>query len=211
MKNTILFDVDGTLIDTEKTIIKSFQKTLNDTYGIKPAAEELFYVLGIPGTKAVEKYVHSKAEAQKLLSDWNENDHAMFHYSEMFNGIKKALEQLKQQGIKLGIVTSRTDAEMQVVLDNFDIGKYFDIFVTASETKLHKPDPDPILKAMEILNLSPQDTMYVGDSIYDFQCAQNAGIEFGLASWGAKENPEFDKVDYHLQSPTDLTEIIQKS
>ncbi|MCV3763595.1 HAD family hydrolase [Companilactobacillus farciminis] len=211
MKNTILFDVDGTLIDTEKTIIKSFQKTLQDTYGITPKAEELFYVLGIPGTKAIEKYAHSEIEGQKLLTDWNENDHAMFHYSEIFDGIERALKQLKQRNIKLGIVTSRTDSEMQVVLDNFDIGKYFDIFITASKTKLHKPNPDPILKAMKILNLSSQDTMYVGDSIYDFQCARNAGIEFGLASWGAKENPEFAKVDYYLQVPTDLTKVIQKS
>lgn len=208
MKSTILFDVDGTLIDTEKTIIKSFQKTLSDTYGITPKAEELFYVLGIPGTKAVERYVHSEAESQKLLADWTENDHAMFHYSKVFNDIEQALEQLQKQNIRLGIVTSRTDAEMQVVTDNFDIGKYFDIFITASKTKLHKPNPDPILKAMEILNLSPQETMYVGDSIYDFQCAKNAGIEFGLAGWGAKENPEFAKVDYHLKTPLDLTRLV---
>lgn len=208
MKSTILFDVDGTLIDTEKTIIKSFQKTPSDTYGITPTAEELFYVLGIPGTKAVKRYVHSETESQKLLADWTENDHAMFHYSKIFNDIEQTLEQLQKQNIRLGIVTSRTDAEMQVVTDNFDIGKYFDIFITASKTKLHKPNPDPILKAMEILNLSPQETMYVGDSIYDFQCAKNAGIEFGLAGWGAKENPEFAKVDYHLKTPLDLTRLV---
>lgn len=208
MKSTILFDVDGTLIDTEKTIIKSFQKTLSDTYGISSTAEELFYILGIPGTKAVERYVHSEAESQKLLDDWNENDHAMFHYATVFDGIEQALEQLHQQNIKLGIVTSRTDAEMQVVKDNFDIDKYFDVFITASQTKLHKPNPEPILKAMETLNLAPRETMYVGDSIYDFQCAQNAGIEFGLASWGAKENPEFAKVDYHLKTPFDLIELV---
>src|SRR5699024_11355042 len=60
---------DLTLIDTEKTIIKSFQKTLSDTYGITPTAEELFYVLGIPGTKAVKRYVHSETESQKLLAE----------------------------------------------------------------------------------------------------------------------------------------------
>jgi Predicted phosphatases len=70
MTKTILFDVDGTLIDTEKTIIKSWQKTLKQTFNIEPAAEELFYILGIPGTKAVERYSTSPEQSQELIKLW---------------------------------------------------------------------------------------------------------------------------------------------
>lgn len=184
MSKTILFDVDGTLIDTEKTIIKSFQKTLKETLNIEPAAEELFYVLGIPGTKAVQKYAKTPEQGQAILKLWEQNDHQMFHYSKLFTGIENTLQQLHTQGTKLGIVTSRTNQEMQVVLRNFDIGQYFDTFITASKTKLHKPNPEPILKAIETLKIDPLETIYIGDSIYDFQCAQNANVEFALASWG---------------------------
>lgn len=209
MSKTILFDVDGTLIDTEKTIIKSFQKTLKETLNIEPAAEDLFYVLGIPGTKAVKKYSNSDKESQELLDLWEQNDHAMFHYSKLFEGIEAMLQQLKASGVQLGIVTSRTDQELQVVFKNFDIKKYFDIFITASKTKLHKPNPDPILKAIETLNIEPLDTLYIGDSIYDFQCARNAKVKFALANWGAKDNPEFSKVDYLLKQPDNLVELYK--
>ncbi|ALB28277.1 HAD family hydrolase [Companilactobacillus heilongjiangensis] len=208
MSKTILFDVDGTLIDTEKTIIKSWQKTLKDTLNIEPAAEELFYVLGIPGTKAVQKYSNGPQQSQELLTLWEQNDHKMFHYSELFDGITTMLQQLKDKNIKLGVVTSRTNKELQLVLDNFDIEKYFSTFITASKTKLHKPNPEPILKAIETLQIDPAETLYIGDSIYDFQCARNANVEFALASWGSKDNPEFSKVDYLLKQPTDLVKLV---
>ncbi|KRN98424.1 HAD family hydrolase [Companilactobacillus kimchiensis] len=208
MNKTILFDVDGTLIDTEKTIIKSWQKTLKDTLNIEPTAEESYYILGIPGTKAVERYSNDPVQSEQLLKLWEENDHQMFHYSKIFTGIDSMLQQLKAQDINLGIVTSRTNQELQIVFNNFDIKKYFDIFITASKTKLHKPNPEPILKALETLKIDPSETMYIGDSIYDFQCARNANVEFALASWGAKDNPEFDKVDHSLKYPTDLLNLI---
>lgn len=208
MGKTILFDVDGTLIDTEKTIIKSWQKTLKTVFNITPPAEDLFYVLGIPGTKAVKKYSTSSKQDQLLLDLWEENDHEMFHYSELFKNIEQMLKKLKSKNIQLGIVTSRTDKEMQLVLDNFPIQEYFDTFITASKTKLHKPNPEPILKAIDTLNISPQNTLYVGDSIYDFQYTRNAKVDFALAGWGAKDNPEFSKVDYFLKQPSELVKII---
>lgn len=208
MTKTILFDVDGTLVDTEKTIIKSWQKTLKDTLNIEPPAEELFYVLGIPGTKAVQKYSTNPQQSQELLKLWEHNDHQMFHYSKLFSGIETMLQQLIDKGIKLGVVTSRTNKEMQIVLDKFDLEKYFTTFITASKTKLHKPNPEPILKAIETLKIDSTDTLYIGDSIYDFQCARNAQVEFALAGWGAKDNPEFSKVDYLLKQPTDLVKLV---
>lgn len=208
MKKTILFDVDGTLIDTEKTIIKSWQKTLKQTFNIEPAAEDLFYILGIPGTKAVERYATSPEQSQELIDLWEKNDHQMFHYAKLFDGIENMLRGLKQNQVQLGIVTSRTNQELKIVFDHFPIKKYFDTAVTASQTELHKPNPEPILKAIDTLKIDPKNTLYIGDSIYDFQCARNAQVEFALASWGAKENSEFNKVDYLLKQPNDLVELF---
>lgn len=208
MKKTILFDVDGTLIDTEKPIIKAFQKTLKEELNLEVPDEELFYILGIPGKIAIKKYSTEPVKTAEIMKRWEINDRQMFHYSTLFEGIEKTLKQLKKQKIQLGIVTSRTDQEMGIVLNNFDIEQYFDTFITASKTKLHKPNPEPILKAIETLNLDPENVIYIGDSIYDFQCAKNAQVAFGLAGWGAKENPEFTKVDYHLTKPIDLLKLI---
>lgn len=208
MTKTILFDIDGTLVDTEKTIIKSWQKTLKDTLNVEPEAEDLFYVLGIPGTKAVERYAKDPTQAKELLDLWEVNDHKMFHYAKLFDGITDMLQQLTDAGIRLGVVTSRTDSELKRVFDTFPIKQYFDIAITASMTKLHKPNPDPILKALSSLDIHPDDTLYIGDSIYDMQCAHQSQVQFALASWGAKDNPEFAKIDYRLNQPLDLVELV---
>lgn len=143
-----------------------------------------------------------------MLELWEKNDHAMFHYTKLFAGIESMLQQLAQKNIHTGVVTSRTDAELKFAFQNFNISDYFDTFITASQTKLHKPNPEPILKAIETMKLDPAETIYIGDSIYDFQCARNAKVEFALAGWGAKQNPEFANVDYLLNQPTDLIKLI---
>lgn len=209
MSKTILFDVDGTLIDTEKPIIESLQKTLKEILNIEPPAEELFYVLGIPGNKALEKYTHSPIENKKMFDLWSKYETEMFNLSHPFVGIEKSLQALKEAQLNLGIVTSRTDQELKLVYDTFDLQKYFDTAITTNKTKLHKPNPDPILAAIKTLNVQPEDTVYIGDSIYDFQCARNAHVRFALAGWGAKDNPEFSKVDYYLANPEDLLNIIR--
>jgi haloacid dehalogenase superfamily, subfamily IA, variant 1 with third motif having Dx(3-4)D or Dx(3-4)E len=176
---------------------------------IEPPAEDLFYVLGIPGTKAIAKYAASEAEGQKMLNLWTNYENDLFDLSHPFAGIEDSLQALKDAKLNLGIVTSRTDEELQVVYDNFDFEKYFDTAITTNKTKLHKPHPDPILAAIKELNVKPEDTVYIGDSIYDFQCARNAHVRFALAGWGAKDNPEFSKVDYYLANPDDLLNIIR--
>lgn len=204
MYKTILFDVDGTLIDTENAIIKSFQKTLLETKNLTVPKEDLYYVLGIPGTKAVEKYCDNKQDGQLLLAAWGKNMALFYRESKLFPNTKETLKTLFDQGFKLGVITSKTDHEMVKEFDDYGLNEFFDIIVTASDTKLHKPNPDPILKALELLGIKKDEAIYIGDSVYDMNSAHSAGINFGLAKWGAKDNPEFEQAEHFYNDISDL-------
>lgn len=131
-----------------------------------------------------------------------------FESVQIFSGMKDTLYELYSKGIKLGIVTSKTNDEMREEFDIFGLNHYFNVFVTASDTDLHKPFPNPIQKAIEILNVEKNDVIYIGDSVYDMQSAKSCGIRFGLAAWGAIENIKFKEADFILNNPKEILSLL---
>lgn len=206
MIKTVLFDVDGTLLDTEKAVIQSFRETLT----IDPSVpdEELHFVLGIPGVKSLERYSNSPEEIQQLLEVWVEKLASYGKDIQLFPGILSLLQQLKQKNYQLGIVTSKLRRDMENTLESFNLANYFTVVVTASDSEKHKPNPEPILKAMELIDAAPQETIYIGDSIYDLQSAQNSKVDFALAGWGAKAHKLFAQV-HQLLTPEELITYLE--
>ncbi|KRN27535.1 pyrophosphatase ppaX [Lactobacillus selangorensis] len=208
MFQAILFDVDGTLVDTEDVVIRSMQQMLHDELGQDVPADQLTYVLGIPGTAAIKPFASDPDEAERLLAVWADNDARLTHESQLFAGIRPMLQQLQAQPIPLGIITSKTDAEWQTQMPRFQLEPFFNLIVTASDTTEHKPTPVPLQYACRNMQLTPEKTLYIGDSIYDMQSAHAAGAQFALAGWGAHPNPEFAKAEYRLEQPDDLLKLV---
>ncbi|MBU5361705.1 HAD family hydrolase [Enterococcus raffinosus] len=209
MIKTVIFDVDGTIIDTEFVMIKSLQKTLKDEKNLEVPEENLEYILGIPGKKAIKRYSSSEAEVDMLHSSWAENVKRYIQHATVFPQIKESLIKLKEKGIQLGVVTSKTNEEMETEFTQFGLNEYFDVLVTASDTKKHKPNPEPILYALQELKCSPEEAIYIGDSIYDMHSSQKAGAQFALAKWGAKENPLFSSADIFLEYPLEILHYLK--
>jgi pyrophosphatase PpaX len=101
-----------------------------------------------------------------------------------FDGVTEMLMRLRDDGCRLGIVTSKLRATVDIVLDQISYGPAFEVIVTAEETERHKPDPDPILLALERMRVGPDAAIYVGDSPYDILAARAAGVASGAATWG---------------------------
>lgn len=180
----IVFDIDGTLIDTEYAVIHSLQDTIAHLTGKNLTNEELIFILGITGEDALRRLNIKNIE--EALSLWDNN---MKKYSRtvcVFNGIHELLKALIKSGYEPGIVTSKTKKEFEHDFMVFDIASLFKTIICADDTAKHKPDPEPLLKYMELTKCSGRELLYIGDSIYDMECAKRAGTDFSFAQWGIK-------------------------
>lgn len=208
MKYThIIFDVDGTLIDTEYAILHSLQDTLKTITGKEPAIDTLTFVLGITGEDALKEM--GMENISEIIELWIKNTGKYNNTVSLFEGIKETLNALSQTGCKLGIATSKPRGEFEEEFCYFGIRQYFGTTICADDTKEHKPTPAPLVKYMELEKTAPDHLLYIGDSKYDRECAKNAGVDFALAGWGCHDTEI--QADYYLSDPRDLISLIKNS
>lgn len=179
----IVFDVDGTLVDTEYSVLHSFRDVLETLTGKHYEPEELTFALGMPSEDALARFGLSLTTEVQIL--WGTQSKKYDRTNKLFEGMETVLETLKARGCSLGIVTSRNRLEFQEDIESFGITRLFDHVICADDTTEHKPKAAPLLKYMELAGARPEETIYVGDSIYDALCAQTAGVDFADAVWGS--------------------------
>ena len=199
----ILFDIDGTLIDTEEAILRSLQDTVREMLHKEIETQELKFALGIPGSAALRKL--GITDTERANDRWNE--HLLKYRSRirLFDGIPELLSSLKTNGCKLGIVTSKTRNEYAAdfAAPFFALSDYFGTVICVEDAARPKPYPDPLLTYLNTAHIHAGDAVYIGDTLYDCQCAKNAGVDFGLAAWGnagAQEIP----ANYLFKTPADV-------
>lgn len=199
MYKHIVFDVDGTLIDTEYAVLHSLKDLLKEEYNRDYKIEELEFALGITREAAIKQLEISDIE--RTVDLWNDKLNKYKESVCVFNGIEELLKVLSQNH-KLGIVTSKTKEEFEEEVTHFGLNKYFGVIICADDTEKHKPNPEPLLKYMELANAKNKETIYIGDSIYDMQCAKASKVDFAFAKWGNKrQNIE---AKYTLSQPSEL-------
>lgn len=202
MYKHIIFDVDGTLLDTRFSIFQSLKDTLFELTGQTVEPDEKI-VVGTTGEYALEKYnVENISEAIKI---WNKKKLDLKHTIKLFDGIEKMLENLHNSGFTIGIVTSQTHSEMKDTFPFEKVGKYFSTIICADDTSKHKPDPAPLLKYLEKSGVSAKNSIFIGDSVHDKNCAKAAGVDFAFLH--KTETPDPD-VKYFFETPADVTELF---
>ncbi|WP_152658005.1 HAD family hydrolase [Oceanobacillus sp. CFH 90083] len=206
MFTVAIFDVDGTILDTEEAILKSLQRTLKAELNLNYEKEELTFALGIPGKEALNRL--RIQDVEKIQSVWAKNVLSFVNEVKVFEQIEAVIKQLTSKQIKLGIVTSKTSEEMFNEFDQYGLNHYFSKTITASHTEKHKPHPDPLLACINQLAVEKEKAVYIGDSIYDLQCAKSAGVKFALALWGSKTQEGYEEADYVLNQPADCLKLF---
>mgnify|MGYP000859425208 CR=1 FL=1 len=211
MIDTVIFDFDGTLADTNQIVINSFkhiyevfqQENCDEKYILSTFGEPLELTLTRDfGEFNFEDVIACYREYQKDRF----NDEVV-----LYETVEETLSYLKDKNIKMGIATSRLKISTMQALERFDITKYFGAILTADDVKKHKPDKEPLVRAMSILNTSPDRALYVGDSRFDMECAINANTTPVLAGW-QKDSEKLAKkynIKYVLNKMWDLTEIVK--
>lgn len=206
MIKAFIFDVDGTIIDTELAMLNSLQRTLLEEKGLTKSHEELRFILGIPGKDSLR--MMNLEPVEELHEIWSAAVLDFSHNVTIFDGMQETLYQLQQAGKLLGIVTSKIKQSMRDEFDPFNLNGYFNNIIDADDTTEHKPKPEPLLKSMKNLGVEPTESLYIGDSIYDMQSAHAAGMKFALALWGSKKTEGFEKADYILNFPIEILDFL---
>lgn len=204
MYDCVIFDVDGTLIDTEKAIISSLQRVLEEELERKYHYQELLFVLGVPGADSLPRL--GVKNVSRALEKWDRYMKEFHSSIRVYPGIEGVLMELKKIGVKMGIVTSKTREELRIDFQPFGLMNYLSWIVCADDTKKHKPNPEPLLKFLELSRINQERAVYIGDTVYDMKCAQGAGIDFALALWGAR-NTENIEATYKLKNPRNILKL----
>jgi pyrophosphatase PpaX len=186
MLRAALFDFDGTLVDTTELIYQSMRHAAGEILGREISREILMANVGQPLPRQMELLDAERAE--ELLESYrlhNEEHHDAL--IQEFPGIEESLNRLRSAGVKIAVVTSKRRFSVKMALESFPgLGDVVDRWVTMEDTTEHKPDPEPLLKGLELLGDIPrEEAAYVGDSPFDVAAAKAAGITSVAVSWGA--------------------------
>lgn len=205
MYTHIVFDVDGTLVDTEEAETLALGEAFREALKKEPSAEDLRLAFGMTTENVMKKLGFPDMEDGVRL--WRK--HILRHADKiaLFGGIRETLEQLKGRSRALGVVTSRTRAEYDRDAAVLGLSDYFPLAVCADDTKRHKPYPDPMLKFLKRSKADPGKTLYIGDTAFDWRCARDAGVDFALALWGRGER-EGIGARYFLSSPGEIVGLL---
>lgn len=174
MIKAILFDLDGTLIDTNELIFQSFKHTLKKHLNLEPSKDEITRLYGEPLWKSLSRYDDKNVE-ELMVTYRSYNDLHHDNLCKGFYGVGEALMKLKNNGIKIAIVTSKRRKMADRGLNLLNLSQYIDVIITPEDTEKHKPEAEPALKACKLLGVSPKEAIMVGDSFYDILCGKNAG------------------------------------
>ncbi len=190
--DAILYDLDGTLIDSVPVILQSFRQAYIEKFGECTRTDEDFKsFIGKPLKTTFE--MHGDDLAEELVKIYLDINCKMLAEDkvDLFPTVMEGLLKLKELGVKQGIVTSKKRASAMITVKLKGFEEIFDDFVFFEDSPKHKPDAAPILTACERFGIKdPSRVLYVGDALPDALCAKNAGCDFALVDWSTMDREE---------------------
>lgn len=208
----VLFDVDGTLLDTIPLIVESYQDTFRHFFGHPGSVPDILAGIGIPLDAFFRRSWPDQADAMKAI--YLEHNHARLDtHIAVFREVPILLDRLSRLNVPMGIVTSKSRYSAMRSLKEFDLDRYFQTFIVKESTQQHKPHPEPLFEAMRQMRLNdPSRVVFVGDSLHDLQCAQRAGCRSAIVDWTAMPAAELAAAgpDLWLQKTGQLVDFLAK-
>ncbi len=212
--DTVLFDFDGTVMNTNDVIIASWQHTFRTIDGKEREVSEIARTFGEPIVKTMKR-LFPQVPVEESLKIYRSYQYDYFDdLVTLFPGMKELLVKLRKTGYKTGLVTSRMRNTTFRGLEKFELTDLFDAVVTCDDTSVHKPDPEPVFIALEKLGTKPEKTVMLGDTMYDIMCANNAGVTSVLVGWAIAPTEEEIKgengPDFIMKDAADLFRILDE-
>ena len=206
----VLFDLDGTVIDSGAIILASMRHAAREVLGVEVPDEQLMAAVGGPGLEA-QMQALSLDRADELVTVYRAHNEPLHDELVCCAGMDEVLVQLKDEGRRLGIVTAKRRQTVELAFARLPIEHLFETVVGGDETKKHKPDPEPLLLALERLGAAPDDAVYVGDAPFDVKAAKAAGLYSVGVSWGGihgRERLEAEEPDALVDTTEELLGVL---
>lgn len=205
-----LFDLDGTLLDSDKMIIETFRE-LYKIYrpDFHPDDSHILQFSGPQIRESLAKEFPNE-DLEKMLSEYkNRSKKFYIKYVRLFPGARELIETLNSKGIKYGIITNKHRYATVYTYELLDLKKFNIYSVCADDVENLKPNPEGIYRAMKDFDVSDKkDVIYIGDGLFDYLTAKNAGVDFGFVSWSPRYNKEM-KIDAKIDDFREIAEEIK--
>jgi pyrophosphatase PpaX len=182
-RSVVLFDLDGTLIDSGPIILASMKHASLTVLGREPDEELVRSAIGGPGLIAQMRDLDPD-RVDELVDAYRAHNEPLHAELEAFPGVLDLLEVLRAEGRRLGIVTAKRLRTVGLAIDRIPALGKLDLVIGAEDTERHKPEPDPVLEALRRLDAEPAEAAYVGDSPFDIRAAKAAEVLAVAVGWG---------------------------
>ena len=179
----VLFDLDGTVIDSGAIILASMRHAAKEVLGAEPSDELLMAAVGGPGLEA-QMHALAPDHVDELVTVYRAHNEPLHEELVCCAGVQDVLVRLREEGRRLGIVTAKRRVTVELAFAVLPLRDLFETVVGGDETERHKPDPEPLLVAAGRLGVDPGDCAYVGDSPFDIRAAKAAGMHAVAVTWG---------------------------
>lgn len=209
---TILFDLDGTLIDSIELILNSARFAFQKLDRAGPSDAEWMAGIGIPLRTMLRRYARDDADCAALLAGYREYQLANHdRLTRCYAGTVETVKALHESGHDLGVVTSKGEWLAFRALALAGLARYMDTVVGCDSSTRHKPDPEPVRIALHRLDCRSEDALFVGDSVFDILAGNAAGVQTAAALWGAAEKADLEpgRPNAYLDSIYDLPALVE--
>jgi pyrophosphatase PpaX len=197
---TLLFDFDGTLADTLPISFKAFQYVFEKYDGLSLTEEQIVAMFGPTEDAILKKHLKNRSDVPQAVEDYYEvyrrsHPEVVSDTPEM----NELLSALKRQGVKIGVVTGKSDRSFQLSAEALQLKDFFDVTITGDDVEKPKPDPEGVLKALKLLGASNDEAIYVGDSNADIKAGKAAGLRTFAVQWlSVSQSTNYDMEPDHV-------------
>jgi pyrophosphatase PpaX len=201
----VLFDLDGTVVDSGGIILASMRHATRTVLGRDIPDHELMAAVGGPGLEQQMQNLGSAEHVAELIRVYREHNEPLHDELEFCVGMDDVLIRLKDEGRRLGIVSAKRRVTVALAFASVGLGHLFDVMVGGDEAERQKPEPDLLLLALERLEARPEEAAYVGDSPFDMGAAKAAGMYAVGVTWGRiHDRDALGAADTIVDSPQEL-------
>jgi len=209
----LLFDLDGTLVDSIELILSSFRYTFRQHVGEVPPDSKWIAGLGTPLFTQLKEFTQDDALARAMIATYRQ--YQLAHHDEFmrsYEGVTEAMAELRARGHTTAVVTSKMSDLAIRALDFTGLRGTIDIVIGMEDTQRHKPDPEPVRVALAKLGRAANEAVFLGDSPHDIASGNAAGVITVAAQWGPFSREELDaaKPGYHVLRMAEFPALIAR-